>query len=64
MAGTVWWRPRKTEADVEVMQNNLDTLYRWESDNNMLFNGSKFQILRYGQNELIKEETVYFTPNI
>ena len=29
----------------------------------MLFNGKKFEILRYGRNEDLKDETNYFTPN-
>ena len=29
----------------------------------MLFNGSKFQILRYGSNEELKTDTLYFTDN-
>ena len=27
----------------------------------MQFNGSKFQLLRFGNNEGIKEDTIYFT---
>ena len=27
----------------------------------MTFNGSKFQLVRYGKNEKIKSETMYFT---
>ena len=30
----------------------------------MKFNGSKFQVLRFGTNERIKEETVYFTEEM
>ena len=30
----------------------------------MQFNGTKFQVLRYGTNETIKEETMYFTENM
>ena len=29
----------------------------------MLFNGSKFQLLRYGPDEEIKQNTLYFTEN-
>ena len=30
----------------------------------MKFNGSKFQVIRYGQNEDIKNNTMYFTANM
>jgi len=30
----------------------------------MKCNGKKFQILRYGKNQELKEETVYFTPEM
>ena len=41
----------KNEDDVEKLQGNLDKLFEWQTENNMLLNGSKFQILRYGPNE-------------
>ena len=39
----------------------MDKIYEWENKNNMKFNGGKFQDLRYGRNQELKEETVYFT---
>ena len=38
------------EEDVIKMQENLETLYRWQTENKMKFNGKKFQVLRYGTN--------------
>ena len=32
----------RNEADVEKLQSNLDKLFEWQENNNMLFNGSKF----------------------
>ena len=52
-----------TEDDVEELQQDLDKLYQWQEQNNMLFNGKKFEVLRYGNNRTIKESTSYFTPN-
>ena len=49
--------------DVEKLQANLDKLFDWEEDNNMKFNGAKFQLIRYGPNENIKNNTLYFTDN-
>ena len=52
-----------SEEDVEALQDNLDKLYKWEESNKMKFNGAKFQILRYGPNEDLKNNTIYFTGN-
>ena len=53
----------KNEDDVEKLQENLDKLFEWQAENNMLLNGSKFQILRYGPNEELKNDTLYFTDD-
>ena len=50
-----------TEEDVETLQKELEKLFDWGTNNNMEFNGSKFQGIRYGQNEDIKNDTTYFT---
>ena len=52
------------ESDVEELQNDLEILYKWANENNMTFNGSKFQLVRYGKNEKIKDDTLYFTDNM
>ena len=36
-------------------------MYEWERVNNMKFNGGKFQVLRYGKDQDLKQNTVYFT---
>ena len=54
----------KEEKDVENLQSDLDTMYRWAEINNMKFNGLKFQLMRYGDNKSIKEDTLYFTDNM
>ena len=51
----------ETEEDVCKLQANLDKIYQWEVENNMKFNGDKFQVLRYGRNQDLKESTCYFT---
>ena len=53
-----------TEDDVEKLQENLERLYEWETENKMKFNGSKFQVVRYGQNEELKNSTMYFTTKM
>ena len=52
------------EEDVENLQNNLETLYEWQTRNSMTFNGAKFQVLRYGQDEELKNNTLYFTAQM
>ena len=52
------------EEDVEALQENLDKLYKWEEENKMKFNGKKFQLLRYGTNDDLKNNTVYFTGHM
>ena len=51
----------KTEQDVEKLQEDIDLLQSWAENNNMQFNGSKFQLVRFGYNEDLKDETIYFT---
>jgi hypothetical protein len=51
----------KTEEDVEMMQVELQKLYLWGKKNNMEFNSTKFQVIRYGRNTELKENTEYFT---
>ena len=48
------------EEDIELMQVELDKLYQWGRNNNMEFNGKKFQVIRYGRTINLKESTEYF----
>ena len=47
------------EEEAELLQSDLDKLYKWAETNNMKF---KFELLRYGHNINIKENTNYLTP--
>ena len=47
---------------MEELQKNLEKLYCWQQENNMLFNGKKFEMLRYGKDSDLKESTQYLTP--
>ena len=49
------------EEDVEDLQEDLERMYDWARSNNMFFNGTKFQVVRYGPNEDLKNNTSYFT---
>ena len=48
---------------MEALQEDLNKLYKWQDDNNTQFNGKKFEILRYGRNQVLKNSTCYLTPN-
>ena len=52
-----------SEDDVESLQTDLEKLYNWQESNNMLFNSKKFELLRYGKNQDLKNSTLYLTPN-
>merc|ERR1712025_601545 len=39
----------KTKEDLQNFQKDLDNIYEWTSKNNMEFNSSKFECLRYGE---------------
>ena len=54
----------KNEEDAEDLQSDLNNIYKWKKRNNMKFNGGKFLIMRYGKNTSIKENTMYFTPEM
>ena len=53
----------KNEDDVEKLQNDLKTIYKWQQINNMQFNENKFELLWYGKIEDIKDSTSNFGPN-
>ena len=53
----------RNEEDVQSLQEELNHLYDLAEANNMVFNGTKFQLVRYGQDEQIKNDTLYFTEN-
>ena len=46
-------KPIKNATDVESLHLDLIQLYDWANSNNMVFNGTKFQVVRYGHDEEI-----------
>ena len=52
----------KCEEDAEELQKDLESLYDWARESNMSFNTSKFEVLRFGTNLDIKNNTNYLTP--
>ena len=47
--------------DVETLQLDLQSIYEWAEENNMEFNFPKFETLRYGNDDDIKDSTFYKT---
>lgn len=56
-------RPVRSKEDTEELQKDLDEIYNWATTNNMMFNSSKFECLRYGSDSGLKEATTYITEN-
>ena len=56
--------PVDREKDVEDLQEDLDLIYTWQKENNMIFTSKKFEMLPYGANDDLKFDTNYFTPEI
>ena len=52
-----------TEEDVAKLQEDLVAIYSWASNNHMRWNDLKFQVLRLGPKEDIKENTIIFSPD-
>ena len=44
----------KTAEDQDKLQNDLTKIYKWQFENNMLFNAKKFELLRYGRSTELK----------
>ena len=53
-------KPIKNAKDVESLHLDLIQLYDWANSNNMVFIGTMFQVVRYGHDEEIKDDTLYF----
>lgn len=52
----------ENSVDCILMQEDLFKIYQWAEDNNMLFNGKKFELLRYGcVND--SNAQVYYAPD-
>ena len=45
------------EEDVEMFQDEINKIYRWQASNNMHFRSDKFELLRFGNNIELKEST-------
>ena len=59
----ILWTKKFHNEDAQKIQNDLNSVYAWTRESNMLLNGDKFQLLRYGEDEELKSLTSYFDCN-
>ena len=51
----------KDTEDVANLQSDLEKVFEWARNNNASFNQEKFESLRYGPNEILKQNTIYLS---
>ena len=49
--------------DTQLLQEDINQVFSWAEENNMEFNEEKFQLIRYGTHEDIKNQTKYETKS-
>ena len=49
--------------DASSLQTDLEKVYQWAVDNNMLYNSKKLEALRYGPDQVLKTTTNYTAPD-
>ena len=55
-------RPISSFHDSQLLQHDLESVYKWATENNMKFNDDKFQLIKYGKDEHLKNATCYTGP--
>ena len=52
-----------SSTDTTLLQHDLDAIYKWSEDNNMMFNSDKFELMRYTTkaSKEIQSETSYLS---
>lgn len=55
----------KNASETQLLQKDLETIhvYFWQAKNNMLFNESKFELMRYEKDTRIMAQTIYTGPD-
>ena len=56
--------PVRNEEDVRAFQEEMEIYYSWARCNNMDFNSLKFVVLRYGKDQNLKNDTIYFSDEM
>ena len=55
--------PINSEDEALKLQSDLEVIYDWERNNNMKFNISKFNVIKFGRNNELKDNYNYFLIN-
>ena len=50
--------------DCDSLQRDLNSVYKWASDNNMFFNAKKFHYLPLGASQASNKSNVYINPSM
>ena len=50
------------DEDAMNVQEDLEKLYEWADENNMAFNGDKFECIKMGENDTVKNKYMYTIP--
>ena len=50
--------------DCESLQQDLNSVYKWASDNNMFFNANKFHYLPLSSSKASNKSNVYINPSM
>ena len=53
------FRKIKSIVDSFKLQCDLNSIYKWTSENNMKLNGCKFEHLTYGKNDVLRTQAIY-----
>ena len=56
-------KPIVSNSCSQTLQNDLNTIYSWQVENNMMFNEDKFEHLRYLHNKTSPNTSTYKGPN-
>ena len=57
------WRGMKTSEDCAVLQTDLESVYSWADNINMMFNSSKFEWVRYAAGSVPPPVYQYLSPD-
>ena len=58
-------RPNRSDTDIKLLQEDLDSVYQWSKENNMQFNSDKFEQKRYctSSSREVQNGTAYLSNN-
>lgn len=56
-------KPINSAEDAKLLQKDLESIYAWAKQNNMQFNTEKFECIKYGKKEDLKESCQYKTQD-